>query len=124
MMRFLLIAGLVGIALNVTSHAEDQVPPPKSSAKHPALEQIKKWAGEWVEQDANGKPTDKIVSVFKVTAAGNDLSPRWEGSPVDPLLCSWKSTATETRFQKYRERIEVQLCWGNESRSEKRYAYA
>jgi hypothetical protein len=69
MMRFLLMVGLVVVALNVTSQAEEQAPP-KSSAKHPALEQIKKWAGEWVEQDANGKPTDKVVSVIKVTAAG------------------------------------------------------
>ena len=40
-------------------------------AAHPGLEQMKKLAGTWVEADKDGKPTDKVVSVIKVTAGGS-----------------------------------------------------
>jgi hypothetical protein len=32
---------------------------------------VKKLAGTWVEADKDGKPTDKVVSVIKVTAGGS-----------------------------------------------------
>ena len=32
---------------------------------------MKKLAGTWVEADKDGKPTDKVVSVIKVTAGGS-----------------------------------------------------
>jgi hypothetical protein len=43
----------------------------KAPGKHAGLERLKKLAGEWVAADAQGKPTDQVVSVFKVTAAGS-----------------------------------------------------
>jgi hypothetical protein len=40
-------------------------------AKNAGLEKLKKLAGTWVAVGDDGKPTDTIVSVFKVTAAGS-----------------------------------------------------
>ena len=49
----------------------------KPVAKHPApatnagLEKMKKLAGTWVAADEDGKPTDQVVSIIKVTAGGS-----------------------------------------------------
>ena len=38
--------------------------------KMPRLERLKLLEGTWVAADKDGKPTEQVVSVFKVTAAG------------------------------------------------------
>lgn len=46
----------------------------EAKADDPATAQmaiVKKLAGTWVEADKDGKPTDKVVSVVKVTAGGS-----------------------------------------------------
>jgi hypothetical protein len=49
----------------------------ESGAKLPApptnagLEKMKKLAGTWVAADKDGKPTDQVVSIIKVTAGGS-----------------------------------------------------
>ena len=46
----------------------------EKAAKSPAavqLERLKALAGTWVAADKDGKPTDQVVSVIKVTAAGS-----------------------------------------------------
>ena len=58
---------LVLLALTAVAHAGDKPQAPV----HPTLERLKKLAGTWVEADKDGKPTDKIVSVVKVTAGGS-----------------------------------------------------
>lgn len=48
----------------------------EEKAASPALQQfeaLKKLAGDWVEVDADGKPTKTVVSSFRVTAGGNAL---------------------------------------------------
>jgi hypothetical protein len=47
----------------------DHKAPQKSS--HPGLERMKKLAGTWVAVGKDGKPTEEVVSVIKVTAAGS-----------------------------------------------------
>jgi hypothetical protein len=37
------------------------------------LERLKKLSGTWVAADEDGKPTDQVMSVFKVTAAGSAI---------------------------------------------------
>jgi hypothetical protein len=65
-----ILAALVLFALTGATRADDK--PAKAAADtHPSLERIKKLAGTWVEADKNGKPTDKVVSVIKVTAGGS-----------------------------------------------------
>ena len=69
MQRFL-IGGLVLLALTAGVRSDEKsakVTPPAN----PGLERLKKLAGTWVEADKDGKPTDKVVSVIKVTAAGS-----------------------------------------------------
>jgi hypothetical protein len=61
-------AGLVLLALAAWAHGE---PADGKVAPHPGLERLKKLAGTWVEADKDGKPTDKVVSVVKVTAGGS-----------------------------------------------------
>ena len=63
-MRSLLI-GALALTLSGFVAAEDKV------AKNAGLEKLKKLAGTWVSLDEKGKPTDTVVSVFKVTAAGS-----------------------------------------------------
>src|SRR5438034_10298506 len=45
--------------------------PAKTKPTNPGLERLKKLAGTWVEADKDGKPTDKVVSVIRVTAGGS-----------------------------------------------------
>jgi hypothetical protein len=66
MTRRHLLSGLVALALVVGIRAEDKAP-----AKATPLDQIKKLVGTWVAADEKGQPTDKVVSIFKVTAAGS-----------------------------------------------------
>jgi hypothetical protein len=65
------IAGVVMLALAVGARSDDTAGK-KTSATPPAgFERLKKLAGTWVEADKDGKPTDKVVSVIKVSAGGS-----------------------------------------------------
>jgi hypothetical protein len=68
MQRFMTVS-LILIAFSAGSRGDDTKKAPADS--HPQLEKIKKLAGTWVEADKDGKPTDKVVSVVKVTAGGS-----------------------------------------------------
>jgi hypothetical protein len=63
-------SGLMLFALTTTVGAADKTTD-KARASRPSLEQMKKLAGTWVAVDKDGKPTDQVVSVIKVTAAGS-----------------------------------------------------
>ena len=63
------MGGLVLVALAAVAHGDDK--PEGKSATHPAFERMKKMAGTWVMADKEGKPTEQVVSVVKVTAAGS-----------------------------------------------------
>ena len=76
--RFL--SGLVLLALAAVVHGDDKPAP------HAGLERMKKLAGSWVEAGKDGKPTDKVVSVVKVTAAGSAVSETlFPGTPMEML---------------------------------------
>ena len=68
--RFL-AGGLVLLALTAGVHGDDRAGKAPAAAPHPGLERLKKLAGTWVMADKDGKPTDHVVSVIKVTAAGS-----------------------------------------------------
>ena len=55
---------VLAIGVRAEDHKHD-------GGKGPGLDRIKKLAGTWVAADDKGKPTDQVVSVFKVTAAGS-----------------------------------------------------
>ena len=62
---------ILTLALSLASHGGEKtspkVPTPPTNA---ALEKMKKLAGTWLLADKDGKPTDQIASIIKVTAGG------------------------------------------------------
>jgi hypothetical protein len=75
MVRRFLTCGLVGtllLALSSASHGDGQpgakLPAPATNA---GLEKMKKLAGTWLAVDKDGKATDQVVSVIRVTAGGS-----------------------------------------------------
>ncbi len=60
------------LALSTSSYGDGKTgagsPSPPTSA---GLEKMKKLAGTWVAADKDGKPTDQVVSIIKVTAGGS-----------------------------------------------------
>jgi hypothetical protein len=75
MVRRFLGCGLVLallLTLPLASHGDD-----KPTAKFPApptnagLERMKNLAGTWLAADKDGRPTDQVVSIIKVTAGGS-----------------------------------------------------
>jgi hypothetical protein len=75
MMRRLLACGLVltlVLTLSTAGYGDDKpgakLPAPPTNA---GLEKMKKLAGTWLAADKDGKPTDQVVSVIKVTAGGS-----------------------------------------------------
>ena len=77
-----LTCGLMFLALTVVSRGDDKAA--KATPTHAGLERIKKLAGTWVEADKDGKPTDKVVSVIKVTAGGSAVHETiFPGQPME-----------------------------------------
>ena len=68
--RFL-VGGLILLTLTAGVRGDDKTGKSPAAAPHPGLERLKKLAGTWVMADKDGKPTDQVVSVIKVTAAGS-----------------------------------------------------
>jgi hypothetical protein len=69
-MQRVLVGSLVLIAFGVGARGDDK-PGKAPTAAAAGFERIKKLAGTWVAADAAGKPTDQVVSVVRVTAAGS-----------------------------------------------------
>ena len=70
MTQRLLIAGLMLIVCGAGVRGDDAAAKAPATT-HSGFERMKKLAGTWVEADKDGKPTDKVVSVIKVTAGGS-----------------------------------------------------
>jgi len=74
MVQRLLSLGLLTLVLSISpaSWADDKtapkLPAPPTNA---ALEKMKKLAGTWLLADKDGKPTDQVASIIKVTAGGS-----------------------------------------------------
>jgi hypothetical protein len=66
-----MICGLL-LALSQVTYGDDKaggkLPTPPSNA---GLEKMKKLAGTWLIADKDGKPTDQVASIIKVTAGGS-----------------------------------------------------
>jgi hypothetical protein len=71
MTRRLLVCPVLLLALQLTAYSDDKtgkVPPPPT---YSGLDKMKKLVGTWVAADKDGKPTDQVVSIIKVTAGGS-----------------------------------------------------
>ena len=87
-MRRFLVCGLaltLLLGLSLASYGDG-----KSGAKRPApptnagLEKMKKLAGTWLVADEDGKPTDRVASIIKVTAGGSAVHETlFPGQPLE-----------------------------------------
>jgi hypothetical protein len=84
MLRRFVVCGVL-LTLCSASYGDD-----KSAAKLPpaptnaGLEQMKKLAGTWVVADQDGKPTDQVASIIKVTSGGSAvLETLFPGQPQE-----------------------------------------
>src|SRR5262245_21108958 len=71
MTRTLCSGMIMAIALMTSAGAQGKDEPKPATTKNDSLERLKKLAGEWVATDKDGKATDKVMTVFKVTSAGS-----------------------------------------------------
>jgi hypothetical protein len=71
MVRRFMICGLL-LAVSQASYGDDKsgakLPPPPTNA---ALEKMKKMVGTWLVADKDGKPTEQVASIIKLTAGGS-----------------------------------------------------
>ncbi len=66
-----LALGVIGALLFATSHGQEPSAP--KAATNATFEKMKSLVGTWVEADADGKPTDKVFSVIRMTAGGSAI---------------------------------------------------
>jgi hypothetical protein len=72
MIRSTLICGLLLVGLSVSASGEDKHDhQPPAPPKNAGLDKMKTLVGTWVAADKDGKPTDDVVSVIKLTAGGS-----------------------------------------------------
>ena len=84
-MQRMLTVGLL-VALATVGRGADAPAPAKAPPAHPGFAKIKALAGTWVEADKDGKPTDKVVSVIKVTAGGSAVTETlFPGGPMEMM---------------------------------------
>lgn len=82
MLRQILTAGLVLVVLTAASRGEDASA--KAQTSNPTFEKLKRLSGTWVEADKDGKPTDKVVSIIRVTAGGSAVHETlFPGEPME-----------------------------------------
>jgi hypothetical protein len=71
MVRRIVVCGAL-LCLSAASFGDDKpgakLPPPPKNA---ALDKMKKLAGTWLVADPEGKPTEQVASIIKVTAGGS-----------------------------------------------------
>jgi hypothetical protein len=72
MSRSIWLSGLV-VAIGLAQLQGNEKEAKQDAPKSAAFEKLKKLVGEWYIADDKGQPTDKLVSVFKLTAAGSTI---------------------------------------------------
>ncbi len=86
MVRRFLVCGLLLIALQAVTYGDekaDKLPPAPTNA---GLEKMKKLVGTWVAADKDGKPTDQVVSVIKLTSGGSAVHETiFPGQPMEMI---------------------------------------
>jgi len=81
-MRKMLVSSVLVLALGAGARGDG--PATKAAPANPAFERIKGMAGTWVAADKDGKPTDQVVSVYRVTAGGSAVHETiFPGTPME-----------------------------------------
>ena|SRR5260221_7457765 len=84
MMTRMMTGAVLLFVLTAGGRSDDA--PAKAPPTNPTFERLKKLAGTWVEADKEGKPTDKVVSVVKLTAGGSAIQETlFPGQPQEML---------------------------------------
>lgn len=73
MIRQLLICSLMGLSLSFSTYADEKHNHSSTASTNPGLEKMKGLVGTWVAADKDGKPTDQVVSVIKLTSGGSAI---------------------------------------------------
>jgi hypothetical protein len=90
MLQRFVSAGLVMVltlAVSVPSKGdENTAPKPPAPPTNAALEKMKKLAGTWLVADKDGKPTDQVASIIKVTSGGSAVHETlFPGQPLEMI---------------------------------------
>jgi hypothetical protein len=85
MNRIISVAVLFAFAFSVAGLAGDYQGEPKAApVKHAGFDKLKKLEGRWFSLGKDGKATDQLVSVFKVTAGGSAVQETiFPGTPYE-----------------------------------------
>lgn len=73
MVRRLLVCGLLLAGISCLASGEEKHNHAAAVSKNAGLEKMKTLVGTWVTADKDGKPTDEVVSVIKLTAGGSAI---------------------------------------------------
>lgn len=73
MVRQVLICGLLLVGLSVLVTGDEKHNHSPAATKNAGLEKMKTLVGTWVMADKDGKPTEQVVSVIKLTAGGSAI---------------------------------------------------
>jgi hypothetical protein len=71
MMRRLFVSPVLLLALQLGAYCDDKAGKLPATPTNSGLEKMKKLAGTWLAADNDGKATDQVVSIIKVTAGGS-----------------------------------------------------
>jgi hypothetical protein len=71
MARQLLVCSVLLLGIQLTANCDDKVGKLPPAPTNSGLETMKRLAGTWLAADQDGKPTDQVVSIIKVTAGGS-----------------------------------------------------
>lgn len=71
MNRTFVICCLASFGFSLAAYGNDKHDHLPNAATNAGLEKMKKLAGIWVTTDKDGKPTDEVFSVIKLTAGGS-----------------------------------------------------
>ena len=73
MKRHLLICGLLLVGFSIAVFGDDKHDHATKGSTNAGMEKMKSLVGTWVTADKDGKPTEEIVSVIKLTAGGSAI---------------------------------------------------
>ena len=71
MTRRLLACSVLLLGLQLAAYGDDKPGKLPTAPANSGLETMKKLVGTWLAADKDGKPTDQVVSIIKVTAGGS-----------------------------------------------------
>ena len=86
MMRAILVCGLLLAAPAVGDGGDKAAVKTKAQPTNANFEEMKKLAGTWLAADKDGKPTDQVVSIIKVTSGGSAIhETHFPGQPMEMM---------------------------------------